>query len=77
LADVLIEACYSKYDQVLPNSTALMKLLESSRVAVDAYLVTFDIENMYPSIDNAATIEACTAAVSRHHGIVHELLSLI
>jgi hypothetical protein len=29
----------------------------------NVYLVAFDIENMYPSKDNAAAIEACTAAV--------------
>ena len=59
LADVLNEVCFSKFEQVLPNSTTLVKLLESSVVSADAYLVTFDIENMYPSIDNDAAIEAC------------------
>jgi hypothetical protein len=77
LADVLNEVCFSKFEQVLPNSTTLVKLLESSVVSADAYLVTFDIENMYPSIDNDAAIEACARAVSTNRGMVHELLSFV
>lgn len=77
LADVLNEVCFNKFEQVLPNSTTLVKLLESSVVSADAYLVTFDIENMYPSIDNDAAIEACAQAVPHHRGMVHELLSFV
>jgi hypothetical protein len=77
LADVLNAACYSQYEQVLPNSTALVKLLESSEVAADSFLVTFDIENMYPSIHNEAAIEACAQAVPHHRGMVHALLSFV
>lgn len=47
-------------------------------VSADAYLVTFDVENMYPSIDNAAAIEACTQAVSHaDRGMVEALLSFV
>jgi len=77
LADVLNAACFRQFDQVLPNSTTLVKLLESSVVSAEAYLVTFDIENMYPCIDNAAAIEACTRAVPSQRGMVHELLSFV
>lgn len=77
LADVLNAVCYSQFQQVLPNSTTLVKLLESSVVAADSFLVTFDIENMYPSIDNAAAIEACAQAVPQHRGMVHALLSFV
>ena len=78
LADVLNQVCYSKFEQVLPNSTTLVKLLESSVVSADAYLVTFDIENMYPSIDNDAAVEACAHAVPTHiRGVVFDLLSFV
>jgi hypothetical protein len=77
LADVLNEVCFKKYEQVLPNSTTLVKLLESSVVSANAYLVTFDIENMYPSIDNDAAIEACAQAAPDHRGMIHELLSFV
>ena len=77
LADMLNEACYRQFPQVLPNSTTLVKLLESSVVSAEAYLVTFDIENMYPCIDNDAAIEACTGAVPSQRGMVHELLSFV
>ena len=82
LADVLNEACRAKCPQVLPDSRALVKLLEQSVVSADAYLVTFDVENMYPSIDNAAAIEACTQAVSHADrgpspGMVEDLLSFV
>lgn len=77
LADVLNEVCFKKFEQVLPNSTALVKLLETSVVSADAYLVTFDIENMYPSIDNAAAIEACAQAVPYKRGMVEALLQFV
>lgn len=78
LADVLNAACASKYPQVLPDSTTLVRLLESSVVSADAFLVTFDVENMYPSIDNDAAIDACTRAVTTHdRGMIEALLTFV
>jgi hypothetical protein len=78
LADVLNAACASKFEQVLPDSIALVRLLEEKVVSADAFLVTFDVENMYPSIDNDAAIEACTRAVSTHdRGMIEALLTFV
>lgn len=78
LADVLNRACYSQFPQVLPDSITLVRLLEQTTVSKDAFLVTFDVENMYPSIDNAAAINACTQVVTDvDRNLVHELLSFV
>lgn len=37
--------------------------LESARVARESYLVTFDVVSMYPSLDAAPAISACTRTV--------------
>jgi hypothetical protein len=39
---------YSQFLQVLPDSKALVHLLEHAQVAGNAWLVTFDVESMYP-----------------------------
>jgi hypothetical protein len=62
LADVLNSVCYQQFPQVLPDSKALVHLLEHTPVARDAWLVTFDVESMYPSIDNASAVHACAQA---------------
>jgi hypothetical protein len=57
-----------------------VQLLETTTVSRDAYLVTFDVESMYPSIDNTAAISACadTAALSRFHGgMVTDMLTFV
>jgi hypothetical protein len=80
LADVLNDTCHKLFSQVLPDSRTLVKLLEQSTVSRDAYLVTFDVESMYPSINNAEAINACAHAASQcgyHGGMVQELLSFV
>ena len=78
LADVLNGVCYAQYPQVLPDSKALVRLLEHTSVGKDAWLVTFDVESMYPSINNADAVDACAQAAARggHRGdLVTDLLS--
>jgi hypothetical protein len=78
LADVLNTACAARYPQVLPDSRALITLLESTTVSRNSFLVTFDVESMYPSIDVPLAAEACARAVGgRMSGVVHELLLFV
>jgi hypothetical protein len=80
LADVLNTTCCEQCPDVLPDSKTLVQLLETTTVSRDAYLVTFDVESMYPSIDNTAAISACadTAALSRFHGgMVTDMLTFV
>jgi hypothetical protein len=59
-----------------------VQLLENSTVSRDAYLVTFDVESMYPSINNAEAVAACRDAVASakstvHGNMVEDLLSFV
>jgi hypothetical protein len=49
--------CFQQYPQVLPDTKTLVQLLENSTVSRDAYLVTFDIESMYPSINKLRLLQ--------------------
>jgi len=65
---------------VLPDSKALVRLLEHTTVGKDAWLVTFDVESMYPSIDNADAVAACAEAAAKggHRGdMVTAFLSFV
>ena len=80
LADVLNGVCYTQYPQVLPDSKALVCLLEHTSAGKDAWLVTFDVESMYPSINNADAVAACAQAAAKggHRGdLVTDLLSFV
>lgn len=80
MAHVLNDTCFRLYPQVLRDSKSLVTLLESASVSRQAFLVTFDVENMYPSIDNRAAIDACAQAAHRcgtHGGMVTAMLDLI
>jgi hypothetical protein len=80
LADVLNDTCQQLYPQVLPDSKTMVRELEGSRVGRDAFSVTFDTESMYPSIDNAEAVPACTKAAAQcgyHGGMVDALLSFV
>jgi hypothetical protein len=78
LADVLNEACAAKYDHILPDSRTLIRRLEGTQVSTAAKLVTFDVVAMYPSIDNAAAIDAaCEVVPASLRGMVYDLLHFI
>jgi hypothetical protein len=59
---VLNAACSAKFPHVLPDSRALVVQLESTLVARDSLLVSFDVESMYPSIDVSLAVDACVHA---------------
>jgi hypothetical protein len=80
LADVLNDTCFKQCPDVLPDSKTLVQLLETTTVSREAYLVTFDVESMYPSIDNTAAISACAdaAALAGYHGgMVTDMLTFV
>lgn len=81
MADMLNRVCFQQYPQVLPDTKTLIQLLECTTISRDAYLVTFDVESMYPSIDNDAAIRACAAAAATsgivNGSMVFDMLTLI
>ena len=75
---VLHEACKNRYDHVLPDLRTLIRKLEGVQVSCDAFLVTFDVVAMYPSIDNEEAIEAaCEVVKPALRGVVHDLLHFV
>lgn len=80
LADILNATCFQQYGHVLPDTKTLVQVLESTSVSRDAFLVTFDVESMYPSINNSQAITACAAAAGRsgYNGfMVEDLLTFV
>ena len=80
MADVLNDTCNRQFDHVLPDTRTLVRLLESTTVCRDAYLVTFDVESMYPSINNAEAVTACADAAARagyHRPLVEDMLLFV
>lgn len=80
LADVLNDTCFRLFPQVLPDSKTLVSLLENTTVPQHAFLVTFDVESMYPSIENAGAVAACSNAAAQcgyYGAMVEELLEFV
>lgn len=67
LADVL-NACLVDYPTVVTDRTHLIRELEGLRVSRDAWLLTFDIESLYPHVEHEGCIDACTQAVYNPKG---------
>lgn len=62
LADIL-NATLVKYPQVLLNRDQLVRQLDGVRIHKDAWLVAFDVESLYPSVEHDGCVRACSAAV--------------
>lgn len=78
LADVLNAACTEAFPHVLPDSRALVVQVESTPVARDSFLVTFDVESMYPSVDVPLAVDACVQATRPGlRALVHALLLFV
>lgn len=78
LADVLNNACGAQYPYVLPDSKTHIRNLEGQYVPRDSILVSFDIESMYPNIDNAAAILACCLTVKQtQRGMLQEMCEFV
>ena len=80
LAD-LLNSALAKYDTVLQDRTELISLLEQQEVGVDSWLVTFDVESLYPSIDQEECVQACAEALCTSSGLeramVEDLLRFV
>jgi len=62
LADVLNTAL-AKHDTVLQDRNQLVRELDGLCVHKDAWLLTFDVESLYPHVEHDGCITACASAV--------------
>lgn len=79
LADKL-NACLPEYDTVLKDRTQLVRELDGLRVSKNAWLLTFDVESLYPHVEHAGCINACAGAVhgsSMEKSMVAEFLQFV
>jgi hypothetical protein len=58
-----LNSALTQYDTILRDRTDLVSLLEQTTVSKDAFLLTFDVESLYPNIDQAEAVKACAIAV--------------
>jgi hypothetical protein len=75
LADVL-NGCVADYPTIVTDRTHLIRELEGLRVSKDAWLLTFDIESLYPHVEHEGCIDACTEAVHNPMGDVRYRLAV-
>lgn len=59
----LLEGALRQYDTVLRDRTHLVTAVEQCPVTDDTWLVTFDVESLYPSIDQQQCAQACAEAI--------------
>ena len=59
----LLQGALARYDTILQDRTHLISLLEHTEVTADTYLLTFDVESLYPCIDQVDCVLACAEAV--------------
>lgn len=79
LADEL-NSLLPEYDTVLRDRTQLVREIDGLRVSKDAWLLTFDVESLYPNVDHAGCVAACAAAVhgsGMRRAMVAELLDFV
>ena len=75
LADVL-NGCIADHPTIVTDRTHLIRELEGMRVSKDAWLLTFDIESLYPHVEHEGCIDACTEAVHNPTGDVRYRLAV-
>jgi hypothetical protein len=63
LADKL-NAALLKHNTVLVDRLQLLKELDGITVSKNAWLLTFDVESLYPNVEHEGCIHACASAVS-------------
>jgi hypothetical protein len=59
----MLNSVLHEHPTILLDRTDLVSLVESAQVTESTWLVTFDVESLYPSIDQAQCAEACAEAV--------------
>lgn len=62
LADEL-NKCLKDYPEVLVDRTQFVRELEGLTVSEDAWLLTFDVESLYPHVEHEGCLDACAEAV--------------
>lgn len=62
LADAL-NACLPLFPAILPDRDTLLQQLAGLRIPHDAWLVTFDVASLYPSLDHRGCMTACSFAL--------------
>jgi hypothetical protein len=63
LADQL-NAVLPQFSTIVTDRTQFIRQLENLRVSHNAWLVTFDVESLYPHVEHEGCIEACAASVA-------------
>jgi hypothetical protein len=63
LADKL-NAALLKHDTVLIDRLQFLRELDGMTVSKNAWLLTFDVESLYPNVEHKGCIHACAAALS-------------
>lgn len=77
---VLLEGALRKFDTVLRDRTQLVVAVEQCQVTDATWLLTFDVESLYPSIDQQQCAQACAEAIdgsSADRTMVEEFLLFI
>jgi hypothetical protein len=78
LAYILNGVCIKKFSHVLPDSRTLIRSLDGACVPRDSILVTYDVVDMYPSIDRAAAVAAAAATVpARQRSMVLDMAAFV
>lgn len=79
LADQL-NAVLQGFNTIVTDRTQFIRELEGLRVSKHAWLVTFDVESLYPHVEHEGCIEACASAVKgppRFKAMVAELVRFV
>jgi hypothetical protein len=63
LADILNTAL-NKHDTVLKDRNQLLREIEGMYIHKNAWLVTFDVESLYPHVEHEGCINACAGAIT-------------
>lgn len=79
----LLEGCLrdtQRFPTVLRDRTQLVAAVEQCSVTDDTWLLTFDVESLYPSIDQQQCAEACAEAFKgtpKHRAMLRDFLLFI
>lgn len=74
----LLNAALVNYPTVLRDRDQLLRQLDTLRVHPDAWFLTFDVESLYPNVEHAGCVEACSRAVPPHLcNLVKDLLGFL
>jgi hypothetical protein len=68
----------SKHKQLLKDSTQLIQEIDGMMVDRDTWLLTFDVNNLFPNVETAEAVEVCAKEVGGLKGeMVKDFLNVI